>query len=222
MITILCPTKGRPESCKKMVESAIATAASPPEILLGVAEPYSSYEAIDIDGASLFRCGVFPTVHVVNELAKIAKGNLLYVVGDDAVFTTPHWDTALEKHYQALANKIHVFSLLDSRGEDGTPHPIVTRECMEALGYFYPPIFNHFYADTWIVDIAKANNCFTHLKDYMLAHNKPSDKGIYDDTYRHIRGSGWLTRDRAVDESCAHFLEVEKKRLAQHILKGTI
>jgi hypothetical protein len=129
------------------------------------------------------------------------------------VFTTPCWDTALLDHYNALENKIHVYHLRDSRNPDGTPHPIVTREYIEAMGYFLPPIFLHWFIDSWTVDIAKSNGVFTHLKDYELQHIKPSDKGQGDETHNRIRNMGWRERDGWVAEKCKHYLALEKSRL---------
>lgn len=227
MITIICPTRGRPEMCKRMIESVRATADSEVEIILGIggedgkevfAENYYGYDISLAQKTILMH--QMPVVHVINELAKHAAGDLIMIAGDDTIFATPHWDLELEKHYAQLYNKIHVYSLRDSRDEDGTPHPIATKEYVRAMGYFFTPVFNHFFPDTWMVDIAKSNQCFTHLKDYLLVHDKPSDRGIQDDTFKRVRDFGWLNRDRAVNDSCQHFLQVEKQRLLSHMRIG--
>lgn len=222
MISLICPTRGRPEMCKRMVASARANSYSKIEVLLGIGgedtentfkENYYGYDITGIDQTIL--TGTFPVVYVVNDLARWANGDIIFLAGDDTVFATPGWDKAIQDHYDALVNKIHVYSLLDSRGENGTPHPAATRQYVKAMGYFYTPIFNHFYPDTWLVDIAKSNGCFTHLKDYLLIHDKPSDKGIQDETFKRVRASGWLNRDQKVNETCQHFLELEKQRLGK-------
>lgn len=227
MITILCPTRGRPDMCKRMIESARATADGKVEVILGIggedtpelfAENFFGYDISLADGVIL--TNQLTTVHVVNQLARYAKGDLLMIAGDDTVFATPHWDLALENHYKELYNKIHVYSLLDSRDKNGTPHPIATKEYVRAMGYFFTPIFNHFYADTWLVETARDNRCFTHFTDYLLVHDKPSDHGVQDDTYRRVRDFGWLGRDKTVNDTCQHFLEIEKQRLASHMRIG--
>lgn len=166
---------------------------------------------------------MMPTVQKWNDLAEFAKeySNLkLFMLGsDDMYFETPGWDKALLDHYNALENKIHVYALRDSRDASGTPHPIVTREYIDAMGYFMPPIFLHWFIDTWTVEIAKANGVFTHMKDYLLVHDKPSDKGQGDETHNRIRQWGWHDRDKWVNEKCAHFLVQEKYRLSMAIDK---
>ena len=225
MISLLCPTRGRPAMFRNMLESAWATAETKLEILAGIGgedtetaykENYYGYDITGVHQTLL--TGNFPATFVANDLASRAHGDLIFLVGDDTVFTTPHWDKPLLEHYARLNNKIHVYSLRDSRGEDGTPHPIATKEYVKALGYLHTPIFNHFYPDTWMVEIAKANNCFTHMKDFLLLHNKPSDKGIFDETHTRIRSFGWLNRDMKVNETCQHFLELEKQRLGKAIV----
>ncbi len=158
-----------------------------------------------------------PTVHKWNILAEEAmkdpKNKLFMLGADDMAFGTPCWDEAIINHYNALEDKIHVYALRDSRDEDGTPHPIVTREYIEAMGYFLPPIFLHWFVDTWTVEIAKANNCFTHFKDFILFHHKPSDKGKADETYSRIRLLGWPERDSYVHKTMQDILYHERARL---------
>lgn len=210
MIAILCPTRDRREQFKRMCESVSKTSRNV-KILSGSNgnDPYAHY-AFPTD---------YPTVAMWNYLASEAMKNpeiKIFMLGaDDMVFSTPGWDKALIDHYIALDNKIHVYALRDSRDAEGTPHPIVTREYIEAMGYFLPPIFLHWFVDTWTVEIAKANGCFTHIKEFELIHDKPSDKGNADDTHNRIRRMGWRERDGIVSDSCQHFLEYEKLRLAK-------
>lgn len=217
MITIICPTRGRPELCKRMVESALSTAEGKINIYLGIAGGTNEiYDNIKNE-VQKFSVGELPTVAVSNFLADCCINNtsskLLAMIGDDVIFSTKGWDTALLAHYNKLENKQHVYSFLDSRSNEGTPHPIVTREYVETMGYFMPPLFLHWFADTWTVDIAKYAGCFTHLKDFLLVHDKPSDRGVSDATHNRIRDMGWHYRDSYVATKCRHFLEVEKKKL---------
>jgi len=209
-IALLCPTRARPKQCKRMIESAYNTSKDTVNIYLGFTdESYcgGGYQLPD-----------YPTAHKWNMLAieamKDPSNKLFMLAADDMIFTTPCWDQALLDHYNALDNKVHVYALQDSRDPNGTPHPIVTREYIEALGWFLPPIFMHWYVDSWTVEIAKANNCFTHMKDYLLVHDKPSDKGQADETHNRIRGMGWHERDKYVAEKCTNYLEQQILRLS--------
>lgn len=219
-IAILCPTRARPELFKRMVESAHATASDIKNLRF-----YPALRTEDLDAYNPYLgCATrvhvmpdgMPTCHKWNFMAEGARkedNKLFMLAGDDMIFTTPFWDKALLDHYNALENKIHVYALRDSRDPAGTPHPIVSRQYIQAMGYFLPPIFLHWHVDTWTVEIAKANTCFTHLKDYQLVHEKPWDKGIADETHKFIHKMGWLNSDIWTNEHCRHLLETEKARL---------
>lgn len=213
-IALLCPTRARPEQLKRMMKSAAATADK-------ISFYIGATQGMDTPPlpCTFFPDGM-PTVHKWNLLAQEAMkdpdNKLFMLCADDVVFSTPCWDKALLDHYEKLENKIHVYHLRDSRSANGTPHPIVTREWIEAMGYFLPPIFTHWFVDTWTVEIAKHCGCYTHMKDYLLLHDKPSDRGQADETHSRIRQWGWNERDRWVHEHCQHFLEFEKRRLIAH------
>lgn len=192
-IAILCPTRGRPEQFRRMVDSVNRTAKN--------AVVFSGSNGNDDYVQHHFPID-YPTCMMWNELCAIAllnKDTKLFMLGaDDTIFSTPCWDEALIDHYSNLENKIHVYAFQDSRDPDGTPHPVVTREWIDALGYFMPPIFLHWYVDTWTVELAKRCGVFTHMKDYLLVHDKPSDKGMADETHSRIRKMGWHERDKYV------------------------
>lgn len=204
-IALLCPTRARSEQFNRMIKSIQITARNRTDIHTYVAmtKGDTGYNTVSLSYATIYPDGV-PTAHKWNLLAEKALQNsnnkLFMLCSDDTIFSTPLWDKALIDHYNALENKIHVYSLLDSRDPDGTPHPIVTREWIEAMGYFLPPVFLHWFVDSWTVGIARANGCFTHLNDYMLIHDKPSDKGEGDETHNRIRQMGWHERDRWVND----------------------
>lgn len=229
-IAILCPTRGRPEQCQRMIESAFKMSAGKVQLYIAV-----SGNEFEVYKSALFvpdqnRVGVcmvempdgMPTAHKWNRLAELAArqpAGLFMLGSDDMYFDTPGWDKALIDHYNSLENKIHCYALQDSRDIDGTPHVIVTREWIDALGYFVPPIFLHWKIDTWTVEIARSSGVFTHLREFKLIHDKPSDKGNGDETFRRIRSFGWRERDDYVAKTCDHFLEVEKERLAKCLIR---
>lgn len=225
MIAILCPTRGRPDQCRRMIESVFATTKEHLEIHLYIADDdpkMDQYSELSISyGNDVFwhhgpDCS---TVHKWNYLVGKTDARLLMLGADDMVFATPWWAEKLVEKYNGLQNKIHVFHLQDSRDVQGTPHPIISREYMDAMGYAFCPLFFHWYVDTWTREIAKSNNCFTHLRDYLLIHDKQSDNGKADDTHTKIRLAGWPDRDKFVNDTCQHLLQFEKERLGKTIAK---
>lgn len=209
MIALLCPTRGRREQYQRMASSAYATARNPAGITI-----LSASNGDDDYTQNLFPVDT-PTVHMWNILARSVKDKILMLAADDIIFSTPGWDEEIINRYNKLEKKEHVFHLQDSRDPLGTPHPIVTREYIDAMGYFVPPIFLHWYVDTWTVEIARANGCFSHIRDFELIHDKPSDRGMADETHNHIRRMGWRERDKYVNDTCQHILDFETKRLSE-------
>lgn len=207
-----------------MVESAERTADQHVNIILGMTNGDAPVSRIGYQYQIAVYPDGMPTVQKWNYLAEQAMRDgcdLFMLAADDMIFETDGWDKALIDHYEALENKIHVYSLRDSRDPTGTPHPIVTRKYIDAMGYFLPPIFLHWYVDTWTCAIARANGCFTHMDQFLLTHDKPSDFGQPDETHSRIRRMGWHERDKYVNDTCQHFLEFETIRLSA-ILKGRI
>lgn len=242
-IALLVPTKGRPEQFKRMCKSAKMTASNVGGLTIFAATSQEDLPKYDpgvlggggyifadengwempsdgIGGNIIITPDGMPTAYKWNLLAEKAMQNpnnkLFMLCADDVIFSTPMWDKALLDHYNALENKIHVYHLLDNRTGHGTPHPIVTREYIEAMGYFLHPLFLHWFVDTWTVEIAKAAGCFTHMTDYMLEHIKPSDQGKPDATHTGIRAMGWHERDVWTHEHSQHILDLEKRRLLKH------
>lgn len=224
MICLICPTRGRPDKMKRMWQSALATAHDPRGLFLclGIDQDDPSYDSCNPQSSMKYLfddCGIVHGInHVVCSLMPDRQNRLFMIAPDDVIFTTPHWDKAIKDHYEDLEAKAHVYCLRDSRDAGGTPHPIITREYVDAMGYFFPPIFLHWYVDTWTSDIAKACGIFTHLTDYELVHDKPSDRGEYDTTHRRPRERGWHDRDFYVSATCQHFKQVEIGRMRAHIL----
>lgn len=229
-IAILCPSRGRAKQCNRMIQSVYSTTETPVNIYISASETeFLTYkETIDMRKSSkvkiILMClpDIMPTAFKWNKLAEYAQKDgctLFALSADDTVFSTPLWDKALVDHYNALDIKIHAYHLRDSRNEEGTPHPIVTKEYIEAMGYFLPPLFLHWHVDTWTIAMAKHAGCFTHIKDYMLLHDKPSDRGDPDETHNRIRVGGWHDRDMWTHQKCGHLLEVEKKRLWDAVVR---
>jgi len=219
MIALLCPSRARPDQCKMMVESVYATSSTNPKI-------YISTDARDLWSYKLSREITatdwvhsphgMPTSHKWNILAQEAMKNpenkLFMLAADDMGFVSPGWDNGLIANYEG---KPQVFAFQDTRDPLGTPHPIVTREWVELFGWFVPPIFAHWYIDSWTVEIAKSANCFTHLNQFVLEHNKPSDRGQGDETHSLIRSYGWRERDEFIATTCKDWLELQKQKLSK-------
>lgn len=228
-ISILCPTRGRPEMARRMAESAVETAADTRglEILFWLNEDdpkLSEYKHSPYTVLIMGKDG--PTSYAWNELAKRAAGDILMLMGDDVVFETPGWDNKIRhglidhlipgnKLQDVVVegsqpgersawpiyghHKVAVFSFDDGRSPlgEGHPHPAMTREVYNRLGYLACPMFRHFYVDTWLVDLAKEAGIFHYIPDMKVLHDKPWDRGAPDETKLRIATTSVHDADKA-------------------------
>ncbi len=225
-IAILCQTRGRPELCARMIKSALATAedATGFEVLLYVDndDPRLNDYAVLAAGCPNVRLVTGPSLDAAwrwNTLArKATRGSthpLLMMAGDDMVFQTQRWDAAFETARTNFPKGLGLLSFDDGRGPKGKshPHPVMTREMYEILGYFSPPMFQHWYIDTWLVEVAKRAGCFAYLHDVVVGHVKPADSGVLDDTHLRIRSAGRHDRDTLMWEISQPYLNLDVQRM---------
>lgn len=168
MISILCPSRGRPNLAKKMVDTALSTAKGPIQILiyLNDDDPKLQEYINTIDNKFLIVGPDRSPVYSWNKLAELAVFDILMLQGDDAWFETEHWDEKVANVFNQYPDKI-VFAYPNLNGyewrggkltEDHCPHFFVHKNWVRALGYFVPPHFWHWYVDTWYRDISKLIN----------------------------------------------------------------
>jgi len=92
--------------------------------------------------------------------------------------------------------------------------PIVSRTWYETLGYFTPDLFEYFYVDTWIMDIAKRAGRLHYIPHILVEHmHFTQAKSVYDDTYKRNRPQGRLYRDRVLFENTAQIRQEEALKL---------
>lgn len=191
-ITILCPTRDRPEGAFRTLNSALSNATTKGvRVLFYVAQDdpqWPAYQAL----CSALRAG--PRTHTSQAWNKLWWAHPvtdLYMLGsDDISFETPGWDERLfdMAELDISAQRPCVYHFRDSRHPTNTPHPIVTRAWTDLFGWFVPPQFNHYYVDSFTCWTAKIAGLFRPLPSVLLAHHKESGG-------RFPWMPGWLAED---------------------------
>src|SRR3989344_1734753 len=107
MISICLPTRGRPESFKKMCFSVLENAAEPNDIEFisyHDKDDKSVYEYVgnhtEIIGDRIIQSQMF------NECQKIAAGPVFMWTCDDIYFVTKGWDTIIKETFNNSKDKI--------------------------------------------------------------------------------------------------------------------
>jgi len=202
-ISILTPTRNRPNNCERFIKSIYNTAwaRGSVELLFYVdnddpaIEAYKSLEKhckteyigfYDVR----FIIGEPKSVSISwNDLAAKCSGDVLIMGNDDLVYSTPGWEDILEKELQQFdKDKVYVAYMEDGiNGEAHCAFPIVSREWYECLGRFTPGCFHFGYNDTFIFEVGKMLDR-THFIPHIKAEHLHFSKGApMDDTYARNR-----------------------------------
>lgn len=186
MISLLLPTRHRPDNLKRLWQSVIDTAnnINDIELIVAVDDDDDSYDGLDFGDIQKYPRMILSQYW--NECAKRAKGDILMHLGDDIIFRTMGWDTSVKEVFAEYPdNIVFVYGNDGSNVHDGNfgTHGFIHRKWMETVGYFVPPYFSSDYNDTWLNDVAKMIGRHRHIQ-ILTEHMHPDlKKAEYDDVY---------------------------------------
>lgn len=159
LISILVPSRGRPDEFSRMVTSCLDTAihkrfveivayvdADDPVRDMYPARPQLRY----VYGDRIVLSEMW------NECYRKASGEIFMHCGDDIVFRTSGWDVVVREAFASSEDKI-----LLVHGDDCSPntdalatHGFLHRRWVETVGYFVPPLFSSDWNDVWLTEVA--------------------------------------------------------------------
>jgi hypothetical protein len=159
-ISILCPTRGRPGNVKRLIDSAIATAAVTPEFVFYVDEDDQTFpQTVELPDVRVVRGERITLSAMWDKCAEAATGEILMQAGDDIVFRTNGWDEQVRRAFASFPDR-----LVFVHGDDGIygskfgTHGFIHRAWEDAVGYVVPPYFSSDMADVWLNEVANAIN----------------------------------------------------------------
>lgn len=192
-ISILTPTRGRPEGMIRLYDSAMSTArhASMVEFLFYIDKDDSPDTFSALQGMANTRALVGPRKKIClcwNDLFFLSDGDLLMMGNDDSEFVSEDWDDALVAALEGVEDRVALLYGKDGINDEAlATHPVVTREWVDAIGYFCPP-FMSFMNDTWLDEIARAVGRGVYVPEFVINHRHFSvGKSEFDETYRYAR-----------------------------------
>lgn len=202
MLSVLMPSRGRPQECKEAYQSALKTAKGDVEVLVYLDEDdpqRKNYEVPHTVGPPL-RCA-----QANRELLKGARGDLFYFGSDDQRWETPGWDLKFKELMPE--DGLSVLYPRDVRGGQKGMNPVWSRKFADLFGH-YPDYFVHFGPDTWLIDIARRAGTLINVKDVLITHRK-----VKDDTYHSLR----QTSDASFAQKKLMETEGERQKIAEQI-----
>jgi hypothetical protein len=176
MISILHPTRSRPEKSWKTCNNWIKNAHTDVELIISIdiddphrEEYLNTHRYLGTIVTSLNRSAV----DAVNRAAEVAKGDILIVVSDDTECTYG-WGKHIEKMMHGKCDWI-------LKTQDGIQlwiitMPLMDRTYYERFGYIYHPDYKHMYADTDLTCVAELTGCKI-VTTFQFPHNHISANG---------------------------------------------
>ena len=159
-ISILLPTRGRPELAERFLRSVVEMSTDPNriEVVLYVDEDDTDSHAIQCDGLSINKIiGPRLSMGGLNTAClEQSTGDIIVPLNDDMVIRTPDWDRRIiEIHekfsdgvYLAYPNDLHTGEMLSST-------PILSRSTCEVLTHPFSNTYEGGFIDYHIMDIFK-------------------------------------------------------------------
>ncbi len=197
LLSVLVPTRDRPEKVTSVVAGALDLARRPDEV-----EFLFYLDHDDAASEPAIRAAAGPRRWQVvrgerlrdqsywNRLADRAAGEIFFLGADDLAFRTTGWDE-LVRDGMARAARGGVGMVYGHDGDFGprlATHPFVTRRWKEVVGFFVPPYFERCFVDLWIFELAVLTGLFAYLPDLFIEHmHVELAKAPGDSLYEEIR-----------------------------------
>lgn len=174
MLSLVGASRGRPKGLRATLDSVMATARFPLEILIRLDDDdptlpeyrqlCSGYNIIV--GPRLGKGTARPT----NAMARQALGNVIMHLSDDQEYITPDWNALICEVAFKYNNLPTAFKVDEGRSK--LEHPIVNRAWIQRIGYLYPEDLQHLYCDTFIESVAAKAGRLVEIPTVKILHHK--------------------------------------------------
>ncbi len=194
-LSILLPTRGRPEGADRLLRSVVEMSADPAciEIILYVDEDDTDSHAI--------RCEEISVKHIIGSQQSMgglntacyrrSTGDIIVPLNDDMVIHTPDWDRRIADIHQRFSDRIYLAYPNDLHAGEAFPStPILSRTACEILGDPFPEVYRGGFIDYHVMDIFKrlqvlGDDRVVYLKDVVIEHlHYRYGKSEVDATYK--------------------------------------
>lgn len=193
VISVICPSRHRPEQLKWMISSCLEKAYNPKAIqfCIYIDRDDFSYEGFKrnfpgadirfLQGPRLWLSGMY------NALLTQATGDYILWLGDDVEFQTKNWDTIMKSEIRKFPKNlgvVHVNDKATSYKQIYATIGMVHRNWIDVFGYVFTPQLRDNGIDFWITNVANQVKKRTYLSDVIVEHLQyRQGKSAPDSTY---------------------------------------
>ena len=192
-LLVMVPTRGRPEQCKRLLESFRETATCAD--LVFVLDPDDEDTYADVEWGDAMHGVLAPRGTLQDKLNQTAAAyagayRALMWAGDDHVFKSQAWD-------------LEMLGVLHDMGGSGWVYPETRRradvpeiwmcssDVTQALGWFFNPVLSHFYGDNSVGELGKRAGLIRRCPQAVIDHLHYSvTPGVeHDEVYAEAEGA---------------------------------
>lgn len=191
MISILCPTRGRPENVIRKVRSILSTSHRPDlvEIIFYVDNDDVSFPETILKNSNVIVVnGPRMWLSILqNVLYSYSKGEIIMYTGDDVVFETKNWDKIIREEFNAQEDKILLVYGTDGGyyGDRIALHGFLHRDWVNTVGCWVQPGRAVPY-DYWLTDNARKLGRLKYIESLKFTHihfRQGDASAKFDSTY---------------------------------------
>ena len=196
-ISVLIPSRNRPQGLKELCESLFNNASDPNQIEVIVyldlddscTKEYTEYFLeLSTRYTNPIKSIIGPKLVLSdypNKLLQLASSEIFMNLGDDMRCRTQGWDTEIINAINQYSDKINFVYVDDGYwGPNLASHHIIHKNYVDCLGYFYPPFFDFGYSDTWMFQVAQKVGRIQFLPILFEHMHYSIGKGEFDQTYQ--------------------------------------
>ena len=194
-ISILCPTRERPDQVIRLIESLLDNAQMPEmlEILFYIDQDDETFPSMDRfgDAVRVFQGPRTWISNAHNFLYSYCQGEIIMTAADDMVFRTIGWDSAVYAAFDSVPDKIALVYGNDLGTHAGkiATHGFFHRKWVEALGTWVQPGRGSLW-DLWSTENARKLGRLIYLDELIIehVHYRQSKVNVeFDNTYSFVR-----------------------------------
>lgn len=219
-ISLLLPTRGRPERLKNFLDSAYQLAKYPDRIQVVLYIDADDLTTLHFEYQHLYTkkiIGERSTMGFYNtKCLKASDGEIIILANDDVVIQTKNWDEKISEFHDSHPDKIYLAYPNDlNKKKSLATFPILSRKTCDLLRDIFPAEYKGSLIDLHLYDIfnrfkKKKSERLFFLEDVVFEHRHfRNNKAEIDDTYKNRSRFG----DDEVFVSLVNLRQNEFKRL---------
>lgn len=194
-VSVLIPTRGRPDRFRKAAESCMKTKKGKLEIVAYLDEDdkdIRKYEDLCLDGVRYVIGPRMGLARIIHRLIDLSMYSYIFLGADDIEFITPGWDVEMvEKMPEDCIGVVYC----QDNWKQTLNHFMFHQKFVSLTGLF-PDDFEHFGPDGYVAKVVDPLNRRIFLKDVVIEHHHfKNNKAKPDPTYLEARDGGITDRD---------------------------